>query len=291
VLGLEALYAILLIVALVLNGVALTGATPLHEFFAPLREARVVLTTVGLDTILVPAVIIGLAILFGLDDFTRAGLIIVAAASAGPIGIALARIARGDVPLSVTLVTGIGLLNLVTVPLLTGILLPESVPLPVGPVLSSLLSLLVLPLLLGRLVSVLLTWRSVPTETRTRLLGAVGSGATASLAGAVTVALFLEPELVLEVLLGPVTLIAMLTMVAVTLAARAISDDPARRRTIAVVINARAVGLALTLTALHFGDVPGLRATVLAYGGLTQMLPIIFVIAARQLGTVRARNR
>jgi len=287
VLDLEALYAIFLVVALVLNGVALTVSTPVRALFAPLREVRLVLTTLGLDTILVPSVIIGLAVLVQLDDITLAGLIIVAAASAGPIGIALARIAHGDIPLSVTLVTGIGLLNLITVPLITGLLLPESVPLPLGPVLSSLVTLLVLPLLLGRLVGRLLAWRSVPIDTRTRLLGAVGSGATASLAGAVTVALFLEPELVLDVLLGPVTPIAIVTMLAVMLAARTISHDHARRRTIAVVINARAVGLALTLTALHFGDVPGLRATVLAYGGLTQMVPIIVVIGARQLDRVR----
>ena len=286
-LDLEALYAIFLVVALVLNGVALTVSTPVRALFAPLREVRLVLTTLGLDTILVPSVIIGLAVLVQLDDITLAGLIIVAAASAGPIGIALARIAHGDIPLSVTLVTGIGLLNLITVPLITGLLLPESVPLPLGPVLSSLVTLLVLPLLLGRLVGRLLAWRSVPIDTRTRLLGAVGSGATASLAGAVTVALFLEPELVLDVLLGPVTPIAIVTMLAVMLAARTISHDHARRRTIAVVINARAVGLALTLTALHFGDVPGLRATVLAYGGLTQMVPIIVVIGARQLDRVR----
>jgi BASS family bile acid:Na+ symporter len=287
VLDLEALYAIFLVIALVLNGVALTVSTPVRALFAPLREVRLVLTTLGLDTILVPSVIIGLAVLVQLDDITLAGLIIVAAASAGPIGIALARIAHGDIPLSVTLVTGIGLLNLITVPLITGLLLPESVPLPLGPVLSSLVTLLVLPLLLGRLVGRLLAWRSVPIDTRTRLLGAVGSGATASLAGAVTVALFLEPELVLDVLLGPVTPIAIVTMLAVMLAARTISHDHARRRTIAVVINARAVGLALTLTALHFGDVPGLRATVLAYGGLTQMVPIIVVIGARQLDRVR----
>lgn len=286
-LDLEALYAIFLVIALVLNGVALTVSTPVRALFAPLREVRLVLTTLGLDTILVPSVIIGLAVLVQLDDITLAGLIIVAAASAGPIGIALARIAHGDIPLSVTLVTGIGLLNLITVPLITGLLLPESVPLPLGPVLSSLVTLLVLPLLLGRLVGRLLAWRSVPIDTRTRLLGAVGSGATASLAGAVTVALFLEPELVLDVLLGPVTPIAIVTMLAVMLAARTISHDHARRRTIAVVINARAVGLALTLTALHFGDVPGLRATVLAYGGLTQMVPIIVVIGARQLDRVR----
>lgn len=284
--GIETLYTVLLIGALVLNGVALTGATPLAAFFTPLREGRIIGSAVGLDTLVIPTVVIGLAFLLRLDDVTRAGLIIVAAASAGPIGVALARVAHGDIPLSVTLVTGIGLMNLITVPAITGLLLPESVPLPVGPVLTSLLSLLVLPLLLGRLVGVGLSRWNVPTVRRTRLLSTVGSAATACLVGAVSAALFLEPRLVLQVLAGPVTLIAIVTMVIVTIIARAITPEPDRRRTIAVVINARAVGLALTLTALHFGDIPGLRATVLAYGGLTQLVPIIVVLGMRRMGRV-----
>jgi len=285
----ETLYTVLLVTALILNGVALTGATPLHEFFAPLRERRLIASTVGLDTLVVPTIVIGAAFLLRLDDVALAGLVIVAASSAGPIGVALSRVARGDIPLSVTLVTGIGLLNLITVPIISTLLLPQSVPFPVTPVISSLVGLLIVPLLLGRLFSTMADGRSMSSERRSRILENAGRVATTSLAGAVTVALFLEPELAREVLAGPVTIIAIVTMIVVTLISRVISEDPARRRTIAVVINARAVGLALTLTALHFGDVPGLRAVVLAYGGLTQLVPILVVVGARQLERVRNR--
>ena len=286
--GTETLYTSFLILALVLNGVALTGATPLHVFFAPLRETRLVSSAVSLDTLMVPFLVIGLAMLLGLDDITIAGLVIVVAASAGPIGVALARIARGDVALAVTLVTGIGLLNLLTVPLLSGLLLPDSVPLPVGPVLTSLASLLVLPLLGGRLFNAVLVRLRTSAATQERLLQRIGQGATLCLAAAVSVAMFLEPDAVLAVLKGPVTLIAIITMILIMVLARVITPDAARRRTIAVVINARAVGLALTLTALHFGDVEGLRATVLAYGGLTQAVPILIVLGARRWERVRS---
>jgi bile acid:Na+ symporter, BASS family len=285
----ETLYTVLLVAALALNGIALTGATPLRELFEPLREPRLIASTVGLDALVVPAIVIGAAFLLRLDDVTLAGLVIVAASSAGPIGIALSRVARGDVPLSVTLVTGIGLLNLITIPIVSALLLPQSVPFPLAPVMSSLVGLLIVPLLLGRLFSILADRRQASSERRSKVLDIVGRSATVCLVGAVTVALFLEPELALEVLAGPVTLVAVIAMAAVTLLARAISSDPARRRTIAVVINARAVGLALTLTALHFGDVPGLRATVLAYGGLTQLVPIVVVVGARQLERLRSR--
>jgi bile acid:Na+ symporter, BASS family len=278
----ERLYAALLIVALVLNGVVLTGATPLRTFFAPLREVRLISRIVALDTLVVPIVIIGLATLLRLDDATRAGLVIVAAASTGPIGVALARVSRGDVALSVTLVTGLGLLNLLTIPLLTGLLLPTSIPLAAGSVLTSLAGLLIAPLLLGRVLHRVLARLQVPPERRDRWLAHVGRVATSCLVAAVLVAVTLDTELTLGVLAGPVTPIALLTMLAVLLGARLISPDAARRRTIAIVINARAVGLALTVAALHLGDVPGLRATVLAYGGLTQLVPVLVVLANRR---------
>jgi predicted Na+-dependent transporter len=72
-------------------------------------------------------------------------------------------------------------------------------------------------------------------------------------------------------------------MLAVTLGARAVSSDPARIRTVAITINARAVGLALALATLHLDAVEGLRATILAYGGLTQVVPLLFVLIARRM--------
>jgi len=280
--GVELAYTVLLVLALVLNGIALTGATPLREFFAPLRERRLVLRVVALDTILVPVLIVGIATLLRLDDATGAGLVIVAAASAGPIGVALARAGRGDMPLAVTLVTGIGLLNLLTVPVISTLLLPRTIPLPLVAIVTNLIGLLLVPLILGRAMHVLLGWVRATQATRARVLANIGNTASMCLIGAVGVALFLEPGPTIRALAGPITPIAIVTMLVVAAAARAITRDVARRRTIALVINARAVGLALTLAALHFSDVPGLRATVLAFGGLTQVVPILVVLVARR---------
>lgn len=277
----ESLYALLLVAALVLNGVALAGSTPLRRFFAPLREGRLILGILVLDVILVPLVAVGLAVAFDLDAVTRAALVIVAAASAGPIGIALSRIGRGDVPLSVTAVLGLGALNLFTVPLVTGLLLPASVPLPPATIATSLLGLAVAPLLVGRAFDVITTRVQVAPERSARWLAIIGRIADVCLLSAFTVAAFLDPREVVGVLAGPVSLIAIIVMLAITGCARLLTADPARRRTIVLTINARAVGLALTLTALHLGDVPGLRSTVLAYGGLTQLVPLLVVMATR----------
>jgi bile acid:Na+ symporter, BASS family len=277
----ETAYAALLIIALVLNGIALAGSTPLRVFFAPLRERRLVAGVVALDLVVVPLVAVGLAVLLRLDPVTRAALVIVAAASCGPIGIALSRVARGDMPLAVTTVVGLGALNIATVPLITRVLLPDSIPLGPLTIATSLLGLVIAPLLTGRLVDHLTTRLAVAHARREHWLAVIGRAADVSLAGAVGVAVFLEPQAAIEVLRGPVSLIALVVMTTVTLAARLITPDPARRRSIAITVNARAVGLALTLTALHLGDVPGLRTTVLAYGGLTQVVPLLVVLLAR----------
>jgi len=287
----ENVYAVLLVVALVLNGIALAGATPLRHFFTPLREGSLILGILVLDIVVVPVVAVGLAVLLGLDDVTRAALVIVAATSAGAIGIALSRIGRGDVPLAVTTVLGLGALNLVTVPLVTGLLLPQSVPLPLTTIVTSLLGLAVAPLLAGRAFAFITERTHVDAERSARWLTSIGRVADICLAGAVTTAVLLDPLDTLAVLLGPVSLIAVVVMVTIAMAARVLSTDPARRRTITVTVNARAIGLALTLTALHLGDIPGLRSAVLAYGGLTQLAPILLILAARQGPRISARLR
>jgi len=274
---------VLLVTALVLNGVALAASHPLSALFAPLREIRVVGGVLLLDLLVVPVVTIGLAVLLDLEPVTRAALVIVAAASCGAVGIALSRVARGDIPLAVTVVVGLGALNVATVPLITELFLPRSIPIDPVSIAWSLLGLVVAPLLAGQLLVAFAARSRLDGARRERWLDAAGKGANLTLFGAVAVAVLLEPQASLAVLLGPVTLVAVAVMATVTLAARGITPDPARRRTIAITINARAVGLALTLTALHLGDVPDLRATVLAYGGLTQVVPLLVVLLVRRL--------
>lgn len=289
--SIETLYATFLIVALVLNGVAIAGSTPMRTIVAPLREPRSITTVLLIDIALVPLVIVGTALLLGVDPVTRAGLVIVGAASCGPIGIALARIARGDIPLSITLVVGLGALNLITLPLVTALLLPEGLTLPTGTLITSLLGLAVAPLMLGRVIVRLLGRSSEDPSRTTRLLERARRLSDVSLGAAVTVALLLEPRAIADALTGPVPIVAVVTMAAVGLAAGAATNDRARRRTIAVTINARAVGLGLAVVTLHLGDVEGLRAVVLAYGGLTQILPVLALLANDRFGPGRTSTK
>jgi BASS family bile acid:Na+ symporter len=283
--GIETLYAVLLLTALALNGIAIAGVTRLRELAAPAREVGLVARIMTLDVLVVPLVAVGAAIALDVDPVTRAGLVLVSAASSGPIGIALSRIARGDVPLSVTIVVGLGALNLITVPVVTTLLLPSGVTIPLTTLLTSLLGLAVAPLLLGRLVALLRERSKASDAAYVRMIARLRLGADVTLFGAVTTAFLLDTRELIAALRGPVLGIAFFVMLVVMLCARAVTDDPARIRTVAITINARAVGLALALATLHLGDVEGLRATILAYGGLTQLVPILVVLIGRRLSS------
>lgn len=278
----ETVYGVLLISALLLNGVAITASTPLRSLLAPLREGGLITRIVLLDVVLVPIVAVLAANALGVDPVTRAAIVIVAAASTGPIGMALTRIARGDVPLSVTLVVGLGALNLITVPLVTELFLPSGITIPLSSLLSSLLGLAVAPLVLGRLLAVVLE-RSRSGEPTVRTMRRIAQrGSDVLLLGAVSVALFIEPRAVFDAFLGPVTIVAVIVMLVVAVGARVVTSDAARVRTLAVVLNARAVGLALTVATIHLGTVEGMRASILAYGGLTQIVPLAVVLLLRR---------
>ncbi len=277
----EIIYAVLLVLSLQLNGIAIAGRTPIRTLLAPLRDRPLMVRLVVLDIVVVPILVLGTATLLDVGTVSYAGLVIVAAASCGPIGIALSRIARGDVALSITFVLGLGALNILTVPLVTGLLLPQSMTIPLGSLVSSLAGLAIIPLALGRVVAAVSAWRRVTPERLHHWLTIAGRASDVLLAGAVTAALLLDTRAILETLAGPVMIVALVAMVGIALSARLVSPDPARRRTIALSVNARAVGLALTLATIHLGDVEGLRATILTYGGLTQLVPILVALGVR----------
>lgn len=285
--GLETLYGVLLVGALVLNGIAIAGNTPLSALFEPVREGRLLGRIVALDLLIVPAVVVGTATLLGVGPVGLAGLVIVSAASSGPIGMALTRIAGGDVPLSVTLVVGLGMLNLVTVPLVTWLLLPAGITIPITSLMTSLAGLAVAPLLIGRLFARVTQAARLSGPTVLRILAGVRRTGDALLLGAIATALLLEPSEVLEALTGPVLIVAVVAMLAISLTARLVTSDPRRVRTVAITVNARAIGLALTLATLHLGDVAGLRAVILAYGGLTQMVPVLTVLLLARRAAAR----
>ena len=269
-------YTVALIVALLLNGIAIAGSAPLRELLAPLRDVRLLLAAFLVDVVVLPVSVIGTAVLLGLDDGTRVGLITIMAASTGPIGMALVRIVRAEIPVAVSIIALFSASNLVTVPFIMWLLVPDALHVPTGAVGQTLLLLVTLPLLTGWTVRVVSLRLGVTPERLAHVIARVAAASTVALAGALTIGALID----LEGLRVFLTSRAMLTipagLIATYLAVRLISTDARRRVALWIVLNARAAGVSLTIVALHLSDAPGVRAAVLGYAGLTQVLPILF---------------
>ena len=277
------LYTVLLVASLLLNGMVVAGATPLRELFAPLRDRRLLAGALVVDVVLTPAVILAAAALVGpLPDEVRAGLVIVAATSTGPIGIALTRIVGGDQPLAVSVVTAFNALNLITVPILTALLLPAAVPLPLLPVAGTLLGLVVLPLVLGRAWGALPSVRRRGQEEQARRSRRIGRVSSVLLVAALAVALSFELPRVVQLVRGPLGLVVLVSLVMTSAAAWLVGRTTTERTTLAITLNARGAGLALTVVALHFAALPDLRATILVHSGITQSLPVLVALIAKR---------
>lgn len=278
-----AVYTLLLAVSLWLNGIVIVAAQPLPVLFRPLRNPRLLGGSLAIDVVLVPATILALAWLSsGITHEIRVGLVVIAAASAGPIGSVLVRIVRGDQPLAVSLITAFGGLNLVTVPLLGAVLLRATVPFPVGPVATSMMALVIAPLVCGYVWARVRGWRQVSAERQSRLLRRISAASSLSLSAAIMIAVTFDFARVIELLLGPVGLLSVVTMTVIATAAYCVGRTFDERATLTVVLNARGAGLALIVGALHFSQMDDVRATVLAFSVVTQVVPSLLVLIAKR---------
>lgn len=276
-------YTLLLAASLWLNGLVIVAAQPLPVLFRPLRSPRLLGGSLAIDVVLVPATMLALAWLWsGITDEMRVGLVVIAAASAGPIGSVLTRIVRGDQPLAVSLITVFGGLNLVTVPVLSALLLRATVPVPLGPVITSMALLVIAPLVCGYVWARVSARRQASGDRKARQLRFFSAASSLSLAVAIMIAVTFDYVRVVELLLGPIGLLSVITMTVITVATYLVGHTWQERVTLMVVLNARGAGLALIVGALHFGDVDDVQATVLAFSLVTQAVPALLVLIAKR---------
>ena len=102
-----------------------------------------------LDCVALPLVVWGLVELLSVRDDYAIGLLLVGVASAGPLGIKATELARADVPLAITLVALLEAANAFVIPAWVALLLPAGASVPITPVATTLLLLVLCPLLIG----------------------------------------------------------------------------------------------------------------------------------------------
>jgi BASS family bile acid:Na+ symporter len=256
--ALSGIYQVALLVTLWATAIGL-GAS--HD----LRGLRIVLTRRGLlarlivlDSVLIPLLVAALVGIVQVPSEYAVGLLIVGAAAAGPLGLKTAELARGDLPLAVTLIVVLELLNIVALPIWAMLLLPSSFALPMAEIWRTLLVGILVPLLIGAAIS-RMPWAS-------RVARRSGGVSTVSLAIVVGVVLARDWPVVLDAAGSGVVVVS----IAVVVAALVLGwwfggPDSSARRSSALVSSVRAGAIALAVTNVAFGAASPATSAVVVF--------------------------
>jgi bile acid:Na+ symporter, BASS family len=122
--ALDQFYQVALVVTLWITGLGLGMSFRPSQILRALRQGGLFARAAVLDVVLVPLVIWGLAQAFSVPDRYATGLLLVGMASAGPLGIKAAQLARADLPYAIALVVVLEAANAVAIPVWVALLLP-----------------------------------------------------------------------------------------------------------------------------------------------------------------------
>ena len=147
--ALDQFYQLALVLTLWITGLGLGMSFRPSQILRTLRRGGLLARAAVLDIVVVPLASLGLVQGFSVPDRYATGLLLVGMASAGPLGIKAAQLARADLPYAIALVVVLGPANAVAIPVWVALLLPPGVQVPMGPVVRTLLLLVLAPLAVG----------------------------------------------------------------------------------------------------------------------------------------------
>jgi BASS family bile acid:Na+ symporter len=275
--ALDLAYALALVLALWANGLAVGLAHGRRELVRPLRRVRLVAAVAVVDVVAVPLLVWALVRAFGVPGDDAVGLLLVGIASAGPLGIAVTQLARGDVALAAALVVVLELANLVAIPLWAIVLLPDGVDVPVAQMVATLLALVVAPVGAGAL------WRHRSAERgAVHLVRPLRVVSVVALAAVVAIVLARDGDALGETFGEQVPIVAALAVAgAFVLGWLAGSGSSPTRAATALVTSVRASGPALAIAAASFPGRDGVRLAIVVFAlvGLTGSCLAALVLA------------
>lgn len=264
-----------LLVALVGTGLGAGVQATSHPrtWFADRRWLAVVL---ALNVLAYPVVAALLAAVLGLDAEARIGLILVSACAGGLLGLVVTRLVGGDLERAIVAVFLLELLNIITVPAWTTVLLASSAPVALVDVLRPLVLFLLLPVALGWLIQ---RFRASLAPVVVR----VARPASTIALIVVVVLVMRENVTVFVATLGSGLPVAGVALLAVGMAAGwALGGPaPAARRTMAMVTAGHATALALAVARSAYGHQPEVEATIAVLGLIGLVVPIGIAVAWR----------
>src|SRR5215470_1543434 len=254
------LVTVTLIEMMMLIGMRATFA----ELGQTISNLRLVARAAAANYLLVPAVAIGLLVLFNASPTIAAGFLVLAVCPGAPFGPPLVGIARGNVPLAVGLMVILAGSSAVISPILLQMLLPsvsggEAPHIDLLGIVRALLVTQLLPLLLGLVVR---HWRPLLAE---RLLNPFELVSKLLNLSVVVLILATQFRMLMEIRLRGFAGMLLLLAATLLIGWLAGGSGSENRKTMALTTALRNVGVGLVIVTGNFAGTPAVSAA-LAYG-------------------------
>jgi len=276
------LFDVALVVTLWATGIELGLSVGFRGMVDPLRRVGLIGRATALDVVGVPLLVWALVTVASIPKGYAIGLLLVGAASAGPLGIKASQIARGDVGYAVSLVVLLEVVNAAAIPVWAALLMPSGVVVPFSQVFGTMVAVLVLPLGLGAAVGA----RSpVRTQRYARPLRSIGN---VGLAIVIALVVGSNASIVYDAIGSGVAAVAGITVGASLMIGWAVGGpERGTRISTALVTGVRSNALALAVARTSFPDDPSTTVAVVTFGVLSVTVPVLVALIVARPGRAR----
>lgn len=280
--SLDAIQTLVLVATLWMTGIGLGMKVRLSDILESLTRVRLVARTVTLDVVLVPVAMWIAVRLLVQDDGYATGLLLVAFAAAGPLGINLSQVTGADTAYAIGIVVVLEVANVVLIPLWSSALGITGSADVIIDIVRTVGFLVVLPLVVGMGVR---KWRQ---QYATRLADGALRLATLGLVAIVAIVIGRSVDVMLASFTNGAAL-ASIIVISFALGAGWLVGGPGHqtRLTTSVVTGCRANGAALAVATGAFAGQPEVAAGVVTAGLVSITLPTVlaYLIAWRASAT------
>lgn len=247
-----------------------------------LRRRRALASAGIVNAVALPLVAFMIVNALPMSDGAATGVLLCAICAAGPLGLKAAQIARGDLGWTVSLILILTVLNAVTLPLWTAVLLPESVAARPSELLGAMVVFVVLPLVLGALFGRRRPQAAAGLVPRLEVL----SNITLVLAISIAIVGYSDDLWAAAASWAPAATVLVLAVAPGAGLLDRGQPDAVRRVTTLVTMN-RATGIALLVGSRAFADQAGVFSAVITYG----LMQTAAVVAVALVWRLQQRTR
>ena len=280
---LETIQAVALVATLWATGLGLGMKARPSDIPRSLTRRWLVARTITLDVVLVPIAMWVAVRLLVQDEGYATGLLLVAFAAAGPLGIKLAQATRADTAFAIGIVLVLEFANIVLIPLWSSLLGLASSTSVAFETVRTVALLVALPLAVGMTVRSLRPGLASPWADVALRLSTVG------LVVVVTIIVIRSLDTMVEGITNGAASAA-IVVIAFALGAGWLMGGPQRETRLAtsVVTGCRSGGAALAVAATAFADQPAVTAGVVTAGLVSVTLPTLLAYAVAWRSTMAA---